>query len=197
MVAGQQQGWQVLVALLRGLVGGAPHGGFLERAIPAFDRALGPRVGRLGAAVLDARRAADAVKAVPAGEPLVRLPGAWDALIGEHRRRCVGHGRQHPAPQLRRPQARGARRQFGEGPLAGALHGPEPVPASRPGLPLGNIHGQLPNGRGLDLLFGRALALLCSGQAAEAVALTEAGQGLDAAPPAGKRVRRGIVAGRA
>jgi hypothetical protein len=75
----------VFIELLRGLVVVAQHGGFLARAIQAFDLAIGPRVGRLGEAVLDAKLAADAVKAVPAGEPLVRLQGEWYAVIGAHR----------------------------------------------------------------------------------------------------------------
>jgi hypothetical protein len=50
--------------------------------------------------------------------------------------------------------------QFGEGHLAGALHGHEQVYASLLGLHLGKIHGQLPHGIVLELLFGRALAIL-------------------------------------
>ena len=56
----------MLVQLLRRLVVKALAGRFFEGAVQALDRAVGPRMRRLGEAVLHALFATDAVKAVPA-----------------------------------------------------------------------------------------------------------------------------------
>jgi len=89
VVVGQQKGLQMLVELVGGLVVEALDGGFFTRAVQALDRAVGPRVGRFGQAVLHALCAAEAVKTVPARQPLLRLRCKWHPVVGEHGRHLV------------------------------------------------------------------------------------------------------------
>ena len=62
----------MLVEFLRALVMEALDGGLFTGAVQALDLAVGPRVRRFGQAVLHAVFAANAVKAVPARQELVR-----------------------------------------------------------------------------------------------------------------------------
>ena len=79
----------MLVQLGRGLVIAALHGGLLNRAVHAFDLAVGPGVTGLGEAVLDAVLGADAVEDVPKGPGLVAHVAELDAVVGQHRVRPV------------------------------------------------------------------------------------------------------------
>src|SRR6516162_5234637 len=63
-VVGVEEGLEVLSELPVGLVVIAPNGGFLEGAVHPLDLTIGPRMVRLGEAVLDALLAADAVEHV-------------------------------------------------------------------------------------------------------------------------------------
>jgi hypothetical protein len=172
----------VLVELLGGFVMVAQHGGFLERAVHAFDLAIGPRMGRLGQAVFHAVRAANAVKAVPAGKPLVRLQGELYPVVRQYGVGFVRQGLQHAAQELGRQQACGARVQLGKGHFAGAVHGHEQVHLALLGAHLRKVHVQVSDGVLLDLLFGGTFSVLGQGQAADAVALREAVQGRTGQP---------------
>ena len=68
----------------------ALHGGFLNRAVQAFDLTVGPRMGRLGQAVFHAVFAADAVKAVPTGQELVRLGRELHPVVRQDGMHLIG-----------------------------------------------------------------------------------------------------------
>ena len=119
----QQEGLQVLVEFVRGLVMVDLDGGLLNRAVQALDLAVGSGMGRLSQVVFYAVFAADTVKAVPAGQQLVRLQGKLHAVVGEYGMHFVEQFVQHAPQEFGGPHAFGARMPFGKGLLADAVDG--------------------------------------------------------------------------
>ena len=137
---------QVLVEFVRGLVMGALHGGFLNRAVHAFDLTVRPRMGRLGQAVLHAVFAADTVKAVPTGQELGRLGRELHPVVRQYGMCFVGQLIQHSAQKFGGYDALGSRMQLSKRHLAGAVDGDEEVLAAFFGLDLGKIDVQVADG---------------------------------------------------
>ena len=125
MVAGQQKGLQALVEFLRCLLVEASDGGLLNGVLHALDGAVGPGMRRLGHAVRHAVFAANAVKAVPTQPKRVRLRGELPAVIGQHGVPSAEQLVEAAAQKRLGHQLLGLWVQFGEGPLAGVLEGPE------------------------------------------------------------------------
>ena len=71
----------MVAQLIVGPIVEAPHGGFLERAVHPLDLAVGPRVARLGQAVVDVGLGAGQLEAVGA-EKLAGGEGVADVLGG-------------------------------------------------------------------------------------------------------------------
>ena len=179
VVVGQQPGLPVLVELGGGPVVQAPDGGFLNRAVRAFDPAVGPRVRRLGRAVLHAVFPADAGKAVPTGQELVGLRRGLHAVAGPGGVHPVGPLVEHAPQKLGRRGPFGPGVQPGKRRFAGAANGPEGVLAAFFGLRLGEIDAQVADGAVLELLPRRALPVFAQRQAAAAVALEAVGAGAE------------------
>ncbi len=176
VVVGQQKGLQVLVELVGGLVVEALDGGFFDGAVHALNLAVGPRVRRLGQAVLHVVFPANAVKAVPTRQELVRLRRELHPIVGEHGMHFVRQLVEHASQKLGRDDAFGARMQLGKGHFAGAVDGHKKVLLAFFGLDLGEIDVQVADGVVLELLFRGALPLLVQRQATDAVALEAAVQ---------------------
>ena len=118
----------MLVEFLRALVMEVLDGGFFNGAVQAFDLAVGPRMRRLGQAVLHALFAADAVKAVPTRQELVRLGSKLHPVVRQHGMHLIGQLVQHAPQKLDRDHPLGPRVQFNKGHLTGAVDGPENAP---------------------------------------------------------------------
>lgn len=129
----------MLVEFLRRLVVKALDGRFLDGAVHAFDLAVRPRMGGLGQAVFHALFPTDAVKAVPAGQELLRLRGELHPIVGQDDVDFIGQFVQHPAQEFGGHHALGPRVQFSEGHLAGAVDGHEEVLLALFGLGLRKI----------------------------------------------------------
>ena len=94
VVIGVYEDLKVLPQFGVGVVMVAFDGGLFDRSVHPLDLAIGPRVVRLGEAVLDAAFAADLVEAVDAiasspAIPVARQVGALDAIIGQDRVQVV------------------------------------------------------------------------------------------------------------
>jgi hypothetical protein len=109
----------------------------------------------VGKAVFAAVLVAHAVENVPPSVHRVRVGpvATWRPLLRQAFMPLVGDGRQHPAQEVGHQHFGGAGLYFGEGPLTGAVHGEEEVPAPFFGVDFGQIDGQIADGIALDLLF--------------------------------------------
>ena len=172
----QQKGLQVLVAFLRRLVVETLDGRFFNRAVRALDRAVRPRVGRLGQAVFHAVCPTDAVKTVPAGQQRMRLRRERRPVVGQDGMHFTGHLVEDAAQKLRRHPL-GPRVPCDEGYLAGAVDGRKQVPAAFRGPDLGKIDVEVADGVVLEFLFRRSLPVFAQRQSADAVPPKAAVQG--------------------
>ena len=105
------------------LVVKALDGGFFTGAAQTLDLAVGPRIGRFGHVVLHAVFAANAVKAVPARQELVRLRHKLHPVARQHGIYLVGLFVEHAPQKLGRHNPFGLRVQLGKGHLADAVDG--------------------------------------------------------------------------
>ena len=149
----------------------------LHRAVHAFDLAVGPGVGGLGEALLDAPFVAELPEGVAAEVGVLRQVSKLYAIVGQYFVYLVGYLGQHPTQEVHGEGLRGLRVQFGEGQLARAVNGDEEVLLAFFRAHLGEIDVQVADGVVLELLFQRASRRLIRGQATDAVALQAAVQG--------------------
>jgi hypothetical protein len=91
-VVGADEVGEVISQLLVVVVVKAFDGCVLDRAVHAFDLAVGPGVFDLGQPVLNLMLAADPVEDVLEGINVPIMIGELDAIIGEHDVEPVGHG---------------------------------------------------------------------------------------------------------
>ncbi len=98
---------------------------FLDRAVHPLDLAVGPRVLRLGEAMVDEVLVADPVDDMVEGVFVVRLVGELDAVIGQHGVDDVGHGCDQVPQEVSSDHLAGFPMHFDKGELAGAVDGYE------------------------------------------------------------------------
>jgi hypothetical protein len=176
VVVGQQKGLQVSVEFVSILVMEALHGRLFNGAIHALNLPVGPRVGPFRQPVLYPVFAANAVKAVSAGQELVRLGRELHPIVRQHGMHLVRQLVEHAPQKLGRDHAFGPRVQLCKGYFAGAVNGHKEVLAAFFGLALGETNVQVVHRVVLELLFRQALFVSVRGQAADAVALETAVQ---------------------
>ena len=157
-MVGQQKGGQGLVELGRGLVVVALPGGFLERAVEAFDRAVGPRGRGFGQAVRHPESTTNTGETVPAGKPLMGRHSELAPVVGQHGRGFVGPLFQHPPQKVRRNHARGGR--SAKATLLAQVDGPKQVLAAFFAAPVGKANGPVADRLVLELFLRHGLPLL-------------------------------------
>jgi len=152
VVVSQPEGLPVLVELLGGFVGIAPHGGFFQSAVPARYLAVSPRMSWLGQAVLAPVLVADTAENVATSGGLVGPVAERRALVSQHGVHLVGpRGQQLGGMGGNSAKATWLVRSLAE--RHTALFG----------VHFGQIHGQAANGIDLEFLFGRAFSVFGQG----------------------------------
>jgi hypothetical protein len=183
-VVGVEEGGEVFLELSMGLVMIGANCCFLDRAIHAFDLAVGPRVVGLGEAVIDIVASTREFESV-SPEDLASGQGQLDvlrcrsgiarggevgAVVGKNDVDAVGDGLDQFIQELRSDAAGGLLDQPGESELGSAVDRDEEVEFSLLGADLCQIDMEVTDGIGFELLAGRA-GCIEMGQSADAVAL--------------------------
>ena len=183
-VVGVEEGSEVLLELGMGLVMIGTNSSFLDRAIHAFDLAVGPRVVGLGEAVIDIVASTREFESV-SPEDLASGQGQLDvlrsrsgiarrsevgAVVGENNMDAVGNGLDQFIQELCSDAAGGLLDQLDESELGSAVDRDKEVEFSLLGADLCQIDMEVTDGIGFELLAGRA-GCIEMGQPADAVAL--------------------------
>ena len=189
VVVGIEEQGEVAAEFVVARVVVARDGGFLERPVHPFDLAVGPRVVRLGQAVLDAVLGAGEFEGMGA-EDLAAVHGLADewcgrgdvagrgavlAVVGEHGVHAARQGLLQGAQEVGGDARGGALVQLGKGERRGAVDGDEEVELALLGPDLGDVDVEVADRIGLEALAGRLVAVGFR-QARDAVALEAAMQ---------------------
>jgi hypothetical protein len=189
VVVGLDEELQVAPELVVAAVMVALDGGVLDRAVHPLDLTIGPRVPRLGQAVLDVEIGAGGLERVAAKEHLLgphRLDvlgrpavtggiGEVRTIVGEHRVDPVGDGGGESPEEVAGDPAGGLLMQLDEGELARSVDGDEQIEPALLGMHLGDVEVEIADRVGLE---ARALGLVALDvrQASDAMALEAAVQ---------------------
>ena len=178
-----------------GLIVGA-HGAFLESAVHALDRAIGPGVVGLREAILNAELLADPLESVHAVDWTVFAKG-WrrrrspprlgstaaleldevDAVIGKHSVDVIRHEGDELVEEVGGDAAGGLRVELGESELGSAVDCDEEVKLAFSCADLGQVEVKEADGIGLELPFAGRGGAWDFRQAADTVALEAAMEG--------------------
>ena len=188
-VVGGDKVCQVAAELVVGFVVEAPDGGLFDRPVHPLDLAVGPRMLRLGQAMVDVGKGASVLEGVRSERlfafdhvaDLGRAPGGAagigevGAVVGEHGVDFVGHCLDEGPQEVGGGARGGFYMQFGEGELGGPVDRDEQVEPAFGGLDLGDVDMEIANWIALELPLARRVALDI-GQPGDAVALQTAMQ---------------------
>jgi hypothetical protein len=165
-----QEGGEVLLQVLMGLVIGCFHRGMLERAMHALHLAMGPGMIGLGPPMGAGVFLTHACTEVCEGSCLLLPMGQLDAMVGEHGVAWVSHGSDAMAQELCCDSRDGLRVQLGIGALRRAGNGDTQGALAVFGTPFGHSDVAVADRLGLErfLLWRGALD---GGQAADGVPL--------------------------
>ncbi len=173
-VVSHQEGPDVFLEVLMGLVIELLDGGFFQGAVHAFDLAVGPGMVDPGEAVLDAVGHADAVEDVLEGVAVPLVVAELDAVVGEDGMDLVRHSCNQVAQELSGLHLASRRMQLGVDELRGAVDGHEQPQLALFSADFGDVHMKVPDRIGLELLLLRGIVAFDLRQAADAVPLQTA-----------------------
>ncbi len=151
------------------------EGSFFERAVHAFDLAVGPGMVGLSEAVLNVVLGADFIEDVLGGTSGGAPVGKLGAIVGEHGVQFVGDCGDQFAQELSGGAAVGLGLRASEGELRGSVNGHKQIELAFSSTQWGDIDVEVAEGVAFEALAGGPVGSRL-GQPADAVALQAAVQ---------------------